>query len=151
MTLSNRLVVILALAIFPFASFGQETFISDDFGSGSGAQPKAQVSNIKKMTRYSVGFSVDLPTMNDVLTYLSEDLGFTIHDLDQMNDPNWNPTSWTTRNCEVVQNEDGEFVVKMKFYPPVNPMEVEDVSSVQKDSRLLCLETIEQLKADEIN
>lgn len=146
-TLPTRFFIIIALAIFPFVSFGNVG--EGEPESPSSSQPK--VSNVKKMSRYSLAFDVDLPTVADVLTYMSQDLGIQIQEVEELNDPNWNPSALDTRNFKVSQNENGVYEVQVRFYPPVDPMSVENVGSVQRDSRVLCTETIELLKSEVIH
>lgn len=160
-TLSNSFYIILAVALFPFISLSQdssepETQISVTHEEvakpeATEVEAKVQVSEIKKMTRYSIGFVVDVPTINDVLTYMSDDLGIDIQDAEQMNDSNWNPTTFTTRNYEVVKTETGAYEVKVRFYPPADPMSIENVEGIQKQSRILRTAAIEQLKADQVH
>lgn len=148
-TLPTRFLFIIALAIFPFVSFGHEG--EGEPPTKSKSKSQVNVSNVKKMTRYSLAFEVDLPTVADVLTYISEDLGIQIQDIEEVNDPNWNPSSLDARNFKVEQNENGTFEVQVRFYPPVDPMSVENVGSVQRDSRLLCTETVELLKSEKVH
>ena len=157
---SNPLMIILAIALIPFHSMSQdnsgpqaEIFVAQDEVSkpeSHEVESNVQVSEIKKMTRYSIGFVVDVPTMNDVLVYMNNDLGIEIQADEQMNDPNWNPTSCSTRNYQVVQNENGAYEVKVRFYPPADPMSIENVDGIQRKSKILRSAALEQLKADQV-
>ena len=160
-TRTNPLFIILAIALLPFASISQdsaEPIVTVVDPESETSDPEAapeetqvQVSDIKKMTRYSLGFVIDLPSMDDVLTFMNTSLGVDIQEADHTNDPNWDASSLVTRNFQVTETENGEYEVKVRFYPPVDPMSVENVGGIQKESRIKCAAAIEKLKAKQIN
>jgi hypothetical protein len=157
-TLPNIKSILVVLSILPFFSFGQlSAGTTNDYSEPENetedptaealSETSAKVLEVKKMTRYSLAFVVDLPSIEHVLTYMSENLGVDTQEADAVNDPNWNSSSLATRNFEVVQDESGAFEVKVRFYPPVDPMNAE-VVGIQRKSRLQCWEAFKQLKAD---
>lgn len=172
-TLSNIALIILTVVLSPFISSANnnveaivpticsiETVIEDSFDIEESEvdvlkseEPKTQarVTEIKKLSRHSIAFVVDMPTITHVLTYLSEDLGVQIQDDEQMDDPSWNPSAWSTRNLELRKNENGAYSVNVRFYPLVDPgMSNDDVVEAQKKAQLLKKSAIAQLKSDEV-
>jgi len=147
------------LSLLPLASFGQLNAGTTDSESGNKTvepsetpttEKSAKVLKVKKMTRYSLRFVVDMPSIYDVLTYMSENLGVAIENAKQLEETGINTNALATRNFEVFQNENGDFEVKVRFYPPVDPMSAE-VEGIQKKSRLRCANALDQLKADAVN
>jgi len=153
--------IALFVAFIPNISFGQlSAETTADFSdpdttsvepsSSKGKEYNAKVLEVKKMTRYSLGFVVDLPSINAVLTYMSDDLGVDISNVEQLNDPTWDPEAFSTSNFKVTKDEYGDYEVVVRYYPPSNPMEVENVADIQRSSREQCSEAIEQLKQDQV-
>ncbi|MFK7783556.1 MAG: hypothetical protein AB8B56_00495 [Crocinitomicaceae bacterium] len=156
-TLPNIKLIIATLLCAPFFTFGQlSAEAPNDFSEIEDETVKtteeasaisAKVLDVKKMTRYSLAFVVELPSIGDVLTYMNENLGVDTQEADAVNDPNWSSNACTTRNFEVIQNDNGEFEVKVRFYPPADPINAE-VQGIQRKSRIMCWEAFQQLKAD---